>query len=138
MASGCPILAQLAYLPPFPQYENLCDRNLVQAGKDFWAPDDIREKVLGLVHAAFRRPGEPLMTHLQFPMSAKLPRIKVQGGRVEVELDWTLTVPLDAPLYHVEGRLLMDYDAAELGNKTINSWRVRHVDLISAPRFRPA
>jgi hypothetical protein len=132
---ACPALTRVACLPGF---EMLLERTAVRADKvDFWAPnEEARDEIIRTFHDEFRRPRDLFANAIQFPKTSRIPRIQQQDGRYTIENDVTIMVPLGGvPLHYVEARLVADFDAAELGNATIKSWRLRGLDLVSGRSF---
>ncbi len=117
-----------------PGLEGFLRGDLVRAEDGvFWAPDDVREDLLKAVRESFRRPNAQLASALTPEGSADFPLVRQQGDRLVVGLDVALPVPLDSPRYLVDGRIVLDCDAAEAeaAAGAVKTWRVRSLDLVS-------
>jgi hypothetical protein len=108
------------------------DGSLVRAEPDvFWAPEPMRADIIEQVRRSFRQPDAQLIALLTPEMKVQFPWMYVRGDRFVIENDVMTRIPLDAPRYMVEARIVMDCDAKEADAGEVKSWRVLKVELIS-------
>jgi hypothetical protein len=110
--------------------------SLVSAEKDvFWAPDPAaRDEIIEEFRQAFRHPNSQLAITVQPDVKVRFPWMHVKDDRFVVECDFMARVPFSAPRYMVEGRVVIDCDAAQAEAGTVSSsgWRILRVELVGA------
>jgi hypothetical protein len=115
---------------PGPGLDEFLAGGLVRADKDvFWAPPDVKDKMIDLVKEQFRQAGPQLADGLKPDSQVFVPRMRIDGDRFVVEHDFQLRFPKQH--WAIEGRLVTDCDAKEAESGAAQSWRVRSVDLVS-------
>jgi hypothetical protein len=115
-----------------PGYKAFMDGGLVRADKDlFFAPEATREEMIDLVRKGFRHPEQGFALGLAPDTRIRFPWFHIDGGRLVVEHDFTLRLPLDQPRYAIEGRVVLDCPEADVTSGSAYTWRVRSVDLTS-------
>jgi hypothetical protein len=119
-----------------PGLHDFLNGSLVSAGKDvFWASDPAtRDDVIEQFSRAFRHPNSQLAMMVQPDVKVRFPWMQVKGDRFVVECDFMARVPVATPRYMVEGRVVIDCDAAQAEAGTVSSsgWRILRVELVGA------
>jgi len=130
--------ADLGFAIVEPRFHDFQNGSLVRAEPPvFWAPDAIKEEVVRLFREPFRASLHDLPVLMTPEMRVRVLRHRVEGGRFIVEHDFSGRLPAANPRYAVEGRIVVDCDAAEAANGMVKDWRIRSVELIAGRSLPP-
>jgi hypothetical protein len=64
-----------------------------------------------------------------------VPPLRREGDRYVVEHDFSLRIPPKPAHFLIEGRVLVEGDAAEADRGSMPGWRVREISLVSGKTF---
>jgi hypothetical protein len=99
------------------------------------APADIRDEMAQWVREAFRRGNGAFANGLIADDQVKVPRLRREGNRYVVEHDFAMRVPPKPAHFLIEGRVVVEGDAAEADRGSMLAWRIRDIYLVSGKAF---
>jgi hypothetical protein len=99
------------------------------------APADIRDETAEWVRLAFRRGNGSLAAGLIADDQVKVPLLRREGDRYVIEHDFAMRIPPKPAHFLIEGRVVVEGDAAEADRGSMLGWRIRGVYLVSGKAF---
>jgi hypothetical protein len=119
-----------------PGFDDFLAGGLVHAEPGrYRAPKEIRAETIALVRKAFGPEGESLAAGLAPDYRVVAPPLRREGDLYVVEHDFAFRVPPKPAHFLIEGRIVVEGDAAEADRGSMLVWRVREVDLVSGKIF---
>jgi hypothetical protein len=119
-----------------PGLDDFLGGGMVRADRNvYYAPADIRDGTIELVRSGFGRGGGRIADGLRPDLRVTVPRLRREEGRYVVEHDFALRAAQHPALYLIEGRIVVEGDAAEADRGSMLAWRVREIYLVSGKAF---